>query len=262
MSAPTLSTILEQVRLEAEQRCRLHSPTDLKLRARRWNRRSLVESLQSISFGVIAEIKRASPSAGLIRSDLDPAALACAYVKAGARGISVLTCGPYFQGSLEDLECVRQRCSSPVLCKDFLLSSFQILEAAAAGADVVLLIAAALSDAELHELSKAAHDQRMEVLFEAHTAEELERILRQRPRLLGVNSRNLGTMTMDPERALSLGRRLPKDALGIFESGIKESADLLKARAAGFRGALIGESLLRNDRPEDALRELVLALPP
>ncbi len=250
---PTLATILEQVREAARQR-QSAPPAELPTPP---ERRGFRASLSAHDFAIIAEIKRASPSAGAIRPDLSCEDLATQYESGGARAISVLTCPPFFRGSLADLAVVRDATKLPVLCKDFLVSPFQIEEAAAHGADAVLLIAAALSDAELEQLTVQARTLGMEVLHEAHTAEELDRILELAPTMVGINSRNLKTMKVDPQPVLELGRRIPDSAMGVFESGVKSVADLQRAQDAGYRVALIGESLLRAERPEDSLRSLI-----
>ena len=221
------------------------------------DRRAMYDSLRRDGFGLIAEIKRASPSAGPLRPDLDPLELAREYQDAGAHGLSILTCGPWFRGSPDDLRRVREAVEIPVLCKDFLVEPFQVIEAAAAGADCVLLIAAALDDQELRTMSDLAAELGLEVLYEAHDRAEIDRLTRLRPALLGVNSRNLRTMQVDREAAWALGQDLPPGVCGVFESGIREAADLPRARAAGYHAVLVGESLLRAERPGDAVRALL-----
>ena len=206
---------------------------------------------------VIAELKQASPSAGVIRAQYDPAATAGAYERAGAAGISVLTEPRHFQGDSEHLRKVRASVSLPVLRKDFLCDPYQVWEAAAWGADVVLLIAAALDDAEMRALHAAARECGLDVLAEAHTAGEVERILPLERVIVGVNSRNLKTLKTDLSVAEELASVIPADRLAIAESGIRQREDILRLEACGYRGFLVGESLMADPDPGAKLRELL-----
>lgn len=200
--------------------------------------------------GLIAEIKKASPSAGVIRPDFDPVKIAVAYEAAGASCLSVLTDEAFFQGSLDYLKAVRQAVSLPLLRKDFMIDERQIIEAIEWGADAILLIVAILDDARLlrfHELAIAAG---LSVLVEVHDEPELERALKVRPRLLGVNNRNLKTFTVDLATTEHLARRFfeadgPDDRLLVAESGIHSRADVERLKAAGAAAILVGESLMR-----------------
>jgi indole-3-glycerol phosphate synthase len=210
---------------------------------------------------IIAELKKASPSRGLIRADFDPPALARSLAAAGATCLSVLTDAEYFQGSLDFLRQASAAVTIPCLRKDFILHPFQILEARANGADAVLLIVAALADKELKALFDEARRMGLDVLCEVHDRAELERAAALGATLIGVNSRNLHTMQVDPQTQLDLAAHMPGRALAIAESGIRSGGDLGRLRAAGYRGFLVGESLMREADPAGALAALLMAEP-
>lgn len=205
---------------------------------------------------IIAEVKKASPSAGLLRSSFDAAALAQSYVSGGAAAISVLTEPHYFQGSPADLKAVRRCVTVPVLRKDFMMDVYQLMEAAAWGADVVLLIVAALEPAHFALLYKESRELGLEAIVEVHTAAEVNVALACEDAIIGVNSRNLKTLVTDLAVAHDLAKMIPKDRLAIAESGIRTRADMLGLQEAGYKGFLIGESLLRETSPGKALKAM------
>jgi indole-3-glycerol phosphate synthase len=217
--------------------------------------RPFEDTLRSASPALIAEVKRASPSAGAI-ADRDPVAQARAYEAGGASAISVLTEARHFDGSLADLRAVRTSVRLPVLRKDFLIDPAQVIESRAAGADAVLLIAACVSAAELEALIGAADDLAMAALVETHADEDLDKAIGAGARIVGVNARDLETLEVDAERALRAVARVPSDRVVVFESGIRTRADVEAAVAAGASAILVGETLMRAEDPGRAIEEL------
>jgi indole-3-glycerol phosphate synthase len=206
---------------------------------------------------VIAELKKASPSKGLIREGFEPVEIALQLEAGGAAALSVLTDEKFFQGSLENLRRASAAVWLPCLRKDFMVDEFQMLEARANRADAILLIVAALTDAELKTLRASARSYGLDVLCEVHDAEELERALELECECVGVNSRDLRTFDVSLERACELAEKLPKSAVRVAESGIHTQADMRKLSAAGYEAFLIGESLMRESRPGGALAHLL-----
>ncbi len=233
---------------ELERRAERHVP--------RGFRRALEEKSRT-GVAVIAELKKASPSKGLIRAEFRVNELARELEAAGAAALSVLTDEEFFQGSLGNLRNASEAVKVPCLRKDFIVDEFQLLEARANSADAVLLIVAALSKAELMELALGARARRLDVLCEVHCEEELQRALDAGCDLIGVNTRDLRTFNVDAETAFRLAERLPKNVVRVAESGIRSGEDIARLRAAGYQAFLIGESLMRAKSPGDALRALV-----
>lgn len=224
--------------------------------------RSLVESLAAHPFAFIAEVKRASPSEGTIRSAVDPAQVAAGYERAGARAISVLTEPTRFGGSLDDLRAVRERVGLPVLMKDFVVDRYQLAQGREAGADAALLILSLLGPDRTAELHADAVALGLEVLVEVHSEAELKAALELDAALIGINNRDLRTLVVDFEYALQFATLIANSPHRTFviESGLREGSQAIRAHDAGFGAALVGTSLMRAPDPESALTELVAAL--
>jgi indole-3-glycerol phosphate synthase len=205
---------------------------------------------------VIAEIKKASPSKGVLRDPFDPAEIARSYAKHGAACLSVLTDERFFQGSRRNLELARAACALPVIRKDFIVDELQVIEARAMGADAILLIVACLDDVQLRDLEACAMDLGMDVLVESHDAAELDRALRLRSPLQGINNRNLRTFEVSLDTTLALQSRVGSDRLLITESGILSGADVSRMRGHGVNAFLVGEAFMRAADPGAALSEL------
>jgi indole-3-glycerol phosphate synthase len=219
--------------------------------------RSALASNSRTGPAIIAELKKASPSRGLIRANFDPEALAGDLEAAGAAALSVLTDEEFFQGSLENLRRASSRTKLPCLQKDFIVDEFQLLQARAACADAILLIVAVLPQAELFSLAKKSRALGLDVLCEAHNEEELHRAVDAGPNLIGVNNRDLRTFKVDVNTSLRLAEMIPKDVVSVAESGIDSGADIARLRGAGYHAFLIGESLMKAESPRDALKVLL-----
>ncbi len=269
MSAPDfLEKILERKRGRVAEALAARSREDVRaeavdVRRRRVNggaRHALRAALKKEGAGarIIAEIKRASPSKGVIRAGAAPAEIARAYQAGGAAAISVLTEEDYFRGSLDDLRRVRAATGLPVLRKDFIFDEFQIYEAAAAGADALLLIAAALDDETLARLRRITEDElEMDALVEVHTVEDMRRARACGATLIGVNNRDLRTFEVSLETSVKLAAHAPPGAVLVSESGLTRASDLKHLQAHGYTGFLIGETLMRAAEPAQALRALL-----
>lgn len=239
---------------EAEEEIALDAVVSGNLRS---FRAALLRKVQAHGYGLIAEIKKGSPSKGLIRADFDPPAHARAYEAGGAACLSVLTDEKYFQGHDDYLIAVKQACALPVLRKDFMVDPWQVHEARLIGADAILIIVAALSDAQMAEIESAALDHAMEVLVEVHDAQEFERALRLKSRLIGVNNRDLRDFSVDTNRTLEIARLAPPDVMLVAESGISSHDDLKRLAEHGVGSFLVGEALMRQPDVEAATRALL-----
>ena len=221
------------------------------------SRRDFHAALASRTPAIIAEAKKASPSKGVLAADFDAPRIAAQYEEGGAAAISVLTDRTFFQGSLADLEGARARVSVPVLRKDFTIATEHVLEAAAHGADAILLIAAILTEREIRDFREAAGRYRMAALVEVHNRRELDTAMAAGSDLIGVNNRDLTTFEVTLETSLRLAEHMPDGALRVSESGINDAADIARLRAAGYTAFLVGEHLMKAGDPAGALRKLV-----
>ncbi len=217
---------------------------------------TLFDRVQGRRTAIVAEIKRASPSKGVLTEDFDPATIARSYERHGATCLSVLTDAEFFHGSDEHLRAARAACDLPVLRKDFTLDAYQVYEARVAGADCLLLIVAALGDTQMHELAELARELGLDVLVEVHDEAELERALALPTRLIGINNRDLRTFEVSLQTTLTLVPRVPADRLVITESGIQSAEDVALLRAHGVHAFLVGEAFMRAPDPGVKLAEL------
>jgi indole-3-glycerol phosphate synthase len=260
-----LSEILDRKRKAIAQLQADFSSRDLRERAlqirKDANPHRLVQALESEPkrLKIIAEFKRRSPSAGIIRDDLTVSEIVRCYERGGACAISVLTDEEYFAGSITDLCAARSSTKLPLLCKDFIIDPMQVFEAAIAGADAVLLIAAALDDTSLAELRTLAENELgLDALVEVHNSEELNRALNARAKIIGVNNRDLRTFQVSLNTSERLIAEAPRDKIMVSESGLQSAESLVRLYELGFRGFLIGETLMRAPKPEIALRDLII----
>jgi indole-3-glycerol phosphate synthase len=249
-----LAQIVEQKKLELRSRVQ-----GLESRAANsiGDRRDFVQALKGPLPAVIAEIKQASPSRGTLASNYDPASIARAYELGGAAALSVLTDAKYFQGSWAHLKSARAAASLPVLRKDFTIDAYHVHEAAAYGADAILLIAAILTERELRDFRELADRYRMAAVVEVHDEEELKATIASGARVIGVNNRNLHTFEVDLQVSLRLAEQMPDGVVKIAESGIHSRADIERLRAAGYQAFLVGEHLMKSADPATALRALL-----
>ncbi|TWI14299.1 indole-3-glycerol phosphate synthase TrpC [Aerolutibacter ruishenii] len=256
-----LNRILARKAEEIEQRSRVRPLEELRARAAqqapaRGFVRAIQRKLDAGDAAVIAEVKKASPSKGLIRKDFDPASIARSYEAGGAACLSVLTDVDFFQGSNAYLGEARAACSLPVIRKDFIVDPYQVYEARMIGADAILLIVAALEDGPMIEMANLAHELGMDVLLEVHDIDELERALQTDCQLIGVNNRNLRTFEVSLDTSLELKAAMPADRIMVTESGIANRDDVARMRGAGIHTFLVGESFMRQPEPGVALKAM------
>jgi indole-3-glycerol phosphate synthase len=207
---------------------------------------------------VIAEVKKASPSAGIIAPDFNPLSQAREYARGGAHALSVLTDEPYFQGHLSYLRKIREQVELPLLRKDFIVHELQVYESAVAGADAILLIVAALNDEALHALHETARACQLDVLVEVHDLAEMDRALELGAEIIGINNRNLKSFQVDLATTEELAEEIPSDTVAVSESGIKTAEDVRRVRACGINAVLVGETLMRAKNVPEKMRELLL----
>jgi indole-3-glycerol phosphate synthase len=249
-----LATIVEQKKLDLAVR-----DASVEERAERsvTQRRDFLAALSGRMPAVIAEIKKASPSKGVLTTQFDPASIARLYQQGGAAALSVLTDERHFQGSLSDLESARTAVGIPILRKDFTVDAYHVQQAAAHGADAILLIAAILSERQMRDFRELGERYRMTALVEVHDEEELKLAVASGARIIGVNNRNLRTFEVSLETSLDLADKIPSGVVRVAESGIHSSADIDRLRSAGYQAFLIGEHLMKSGDPVAALRALL-----
>ena len=256
-----LNKIIETTKETLKKSSSYRPITSLEQDFEKYQKRGFIEAiLKKISTeetAIIAEIKKASPSKGLIREDFEPKKIAEDYEANGASCLSVLTDEPFFQGKLEYLDMVRNTCSLPILRKDFMIDPYQIYETKASGGDCILLIVAALDLAQLKDFSQLAKELNLDVLIEVHSDEELNKALTIDPKLVGINNRDLTTFEVDKNLAIKLAKEISKDIIIVSESGISSKEDILSSKEHGIHTFLIGESFMREPSPGKALKDIL-----
>lgn len=252
-----LARIVASKRLEVAALAGRRGELERLAEGRMADRRDFAGALAAAPPAIIAEVKQASPSAGVLAGDFDPAAVAARYEEGGAAALSVLTDGPFFKGNLSDLEAARERVRLPVLRKDFTIDPVSVVEAAAHGADAILLIAAILSEREMRDLRELASGFGMAALVEVHCEAELEPALASGADIIGVNNRNLHTFEVRLDTSFRLAERIPAGVIRVSESGIRSRTEVRQLRDAGYQAFLVGEHLMRSPDPAAALRELI-----
>jgi len=252
-----LAKIVEQKRLDLAQQSPDARRDVERLAAQSVaSRRDFRQALIARRIAIIAEIKKASPSKGVLVENFDPAGIARAYEQGGAAALSVLTDEPHFQGSLADMEAARAAVKLPVLRKDFTIDPYHVHEAAAHGADAILLIAASLTEREMRDFRELAESYQMTALLEVHDAEELQPAIASGANVIGVNNRNLHTFAVDLDVSFRLAEQIPDSAVKVAESGIANATDIRKLRSAGYQAFLVGEHLMKSGDPAGALKAL------
>ena len=256
-----LDVIIESTKETVKKSISFRSIASLEEDFEKYNKRGFEDAIMSRvsekETAIIAEIKKASPSKGLIREDFEPKKIAKEYEEGGATCLSVLTDEPFFQGKLEYLDSVRSSCELPILRKDFMIDLYQIYETKAYGGDCILLIVAALDIIQLKDFSQLARELNLDILIEAHSEEELNEALSINSKLIGINNRDLTTFEVDKNLAIKLARQIPKDVIVVSESGISSREDILSSKEQGIHSFLIGESFMRKPNPGKALKDIL-----
>ena len=256
-----LDVIIESTKETVKKSISFRSIASLEEDFEKYNKRGFEDAIMSRVFeketAIIAEIKKASPSKGLIREDFEPKKIAKEYEEGGATCLSILTDEPFFQGKLEYLDSVRSSCELPILRKDFMIDLYQIYETKAYGGDCILLIVAALDIVQLKDFSQLARELNLDILIEVHSEEELNEALSINSKLIGINNRDLTTFEVDKNLAIKLARQIPKDVIVVSESGISSREDILSSKEQGIHSFLIGESFMRKPNPGKALKDIL-----
>lgn len=256
-----LDVIIESTKETVKKSISFRSIASLEEDFEKYNKRGFEDAIMSRvsekETAIIAEIKKASPSKGLIREDFEPKKIAKEYEEGGATCLSILTDEPFFQGKLEYLDSVRSSCELPILRKDFMIDLYQIYETKAYGGDCILLIVAALDIVQLKDFSQLARELNLDILIEAHSEEELNEALSINSKLIGINNRDLTTFEVDKNLAIKLARQIPKDVIVVSESGISSREDILSSKEQGIHSFLIGESFMRKPNPGKALKDIL-----
>ena len=257
-----LSKIIETTKETVKKSISYRQISSLEEDFEKYSKRAFVSAISEKVFkeetAIIAEIKKASPSKGLIREDFDPKKIAEEYETNGATCLSILTDEPFFQGKLEYLATVRNSCELPILRKDFIIDPYQIYETKAYGGDCILLIVAALDIMQLKDFSQLAQELDLDILVEVHSEKELTGALSISPTLVGINNRDLTTFEVDKNLSLKLSKKIPRDITVVSESGINSKEDILSSKEQGIHSFLIGESLMREPSPGEALKKILV----
>ena len=256
-----LDVIIESTKETVKKSISFRSIASLEEDFEKYNKRGFEDAIMSRvsekETAIIAEIKKASPSKGLIRKDFEPKKIAKEYEEGGATCLSILTDEPFFQGKLEYLDSVRSSCELPILRKDFMIDLYQIYETKAYGGDCILLIVAALDIVQLRDFSQLAGELNLDILIEVHSEDELNEALSINSKLIGINNRDLTTFEVNKNLAIKLARQIPKDVIVISESGISSREDILSSKEQGIHSFLIGESFMRKPNPGNALKDIL-----
>ena len=256
-----LDVIIESTKETVKKSISFRSIASLEEDFEKYNKRGFEDAIMSRvskkETAIIAEIKKASPSKGLIREDFEPIKISKEYEEGGATCLSILTDEPFFQGKLEYLDSVRSSCELPILRKDFMIDLYQIYETKAYGGDCILLIVAALDIIQLKDFSQLARELNLDILIEVHSEDELNEALSINSKLIGINNRDLTTFEVDKNLAIKLARQIPKDVIVVSESGISSREDILSSKEQGIHSFLIGESFMRKPNPGKALKDIL-----